>query len=437
MLGRAGSPIKLEQHNVRCLTLDTAMQGFIAAGINVFVAVFLVRLGAPNDLIGFLAAAPALGAIFLSLPAGALLEGRRDLVRIVNLSRLGLRGTYLLIALVPFVVGGPAEIWAIVALWTLTSVPAAVANLAWTTVVARIVPPLLRPRVNGNRWALLSVVTAVAGMGFGWLLDRVPQPWNFQTVFVASFVAGLVSIYLFGLIRLPGDPSERATVRSPSLPPIPSPSQLIDGARRYPRFTRFLLAGSVYRVGLNLPVALYPIYAVREVHASNTIIGLQATAGNLALVASYLLWGRLATNSGASGCPAGRHGGPELVPTCDGAGPRGDLADSGDPPLGNLRLGHRRLIFRGLAPHLPGRAAPNVRGDQLDAGQRGHFPRADRRHRAGECDRHPPRLGGRGRAQPARQRPVLRVGGSQGGGSVLRTPRARAPARSIPVKPRI
>jgi len=298
MLGRAGSPIKLEQHNVRCLTLDTAMQGFIAAGINVFVAVFLVRLGAPNDLIGFLAAAPALGAIFLSLPAGALLEGRHDLVRIVNLSRLGVRGTYLLIALVPFVIGGPAEIWAIVALWTLTSLPASVANLAWTTVVARIVPPLLRPRVNGNRWALLSVVTAVAGMGFGWLLDQVPEPWNFQTVFVASFVAGLVSIYLFSLIRLPGDPSEGATVRSPSLPPIPALSELIHGARRYPRFTRFLLAGSVYRVGLNLPVALYPIYAVREVHASNTIIGLQATAGNLALVASYLLWGRLATARG-------------------------------------------------------------------------------------------------------------------------------------------
>ena len=151
VLGRGSGPMKLEQHNVRCLTLDTAVQGVIAAGINVFVAVFLVRLGAPNALVGFLAAAPALGAIFLSLPAGALLEGRRDLVRIVNLSRLGVRGAYLLIALVPFVVGGSAEIWAIVALWTLTSVPASVANLAWTTVVARIVPPLLRPRVKSTR----------------------------------------------------------------------------------------------------------------------------------------------------------------------------------------------------------------------------------------------------------------------------------------------
>ncbi|MGH2460686.1 MAG: MFS transporter, partial [Chloroflexota bacterium] len=66
----------------------------------------------------------------------------------------------------------------------------------------------------------------------------------------------------------------------------------------YPDFARFVVASFVYRIGLNLPVALYSIYAVRDAHASNTIIGLQSTAGNLALVGSYLLWGRLAARRG-------------------------------------------------------------------------------------------------------------------------------------------
>jgi MFS family permease len=291
-------PSALEQHNVRSLTLDTATQGIIAAGINVFIAVFLVRLGAPNTIVGFIASAPALGAIFLSIPAGTFLEGRRDLVRVVNLNRLVIRAAYLAIAIVPLVLSGDAEIWAIVVLWTLTSIPAAVANPAWTAVVARIIPPRRRPRVNGNRWAILSVVTAAGGAAFGWLLDVVPSPLNFQLVFVASFVAGLVSIYFFGQIRLPDDAPDPGPTRLPPRPAPLRPGDLVAAWRRYPSFSRFMLTSFVYRIGLNLPVALYSIYAVREAHASNTIIGLQSTAGNLALVGSYLLWGRLAARRG-------------------------------------------------------------------------------------------------------------------------------------------
>jgi MFS family permease len=287
------SRLQLEERNVRYLTLDTATQGVIAAGINAFVAVFLVRLGAPNAVVGFLASAPALGAIFLSVPAGARLEGRRDLVRIVNVSRLFIRVAYVLIALVPLIFLGSNAIWPIVVLWTLTSIPASVANPAWTAVVAQIVPPNRRPRVNGNRWALLSIVTAVAGAAFGHLLDVFPQPDNFQIVFVASFLAGLVSIYFFGQIRMSSGGSGAAPASRPMLPSL-SVVDLVRLSRGYPQFARFLVTSFVYRIGLNLPVALYSIYWVREAQASNTIIGLQSTAANLALVVSYLAWGRLA-----------------------------------------------------------------------------------------------------------------------------------------------
>lgn len=120
----------------------------IQAGINVFVAVFLVRLGAPNAIVGFLTAAPALGAIFLSIPAATWLEGRSDLVRIVNLSRVPIRLSYLAIAAVPLLFPGARGIWPIVVLWTLTSIPAAVANVAWTTVVARIIAPSSPPETR-------------------------------------------------------------------------------------------------------------------------------------------------------------------------------------------------------------------------------------------------------------------------------------------------
>jgi MFS family permease len=283
---------------VRFLTLDTATVGVVQAGIVAFISVFLVRLGAPNAVVGFLAAAPALGSIFLSVPAATRLEGRRDLVRIVCISRAVMRLPLLLIAIVPFFLTGDAEIWTIVALWTFTSIPAAVVNQAWTGVVAAIVPPSRRPRVNGNRWALLSVVTAVAGAAFGRSLDLVPAPLNFQFVFLVSFVAGWATIHLFAQIRLPDEAKASPSALPAARRSSPRLGEYLTIVRDYPPFARFILTAFVYRIGLNLPVALFSIYWVREAQASNTIIGVQNTAANLALVASYLLWGQTAARRG-------------------------------------------------------------------------------------------------------------------------------------------
>jgi MFS family permease len=301
MIQTARPPISrsaLEARNIRYLTYDTATVGIVQAGITAFVAVFLVRLGAPNTVIGLLAAVLSIGAIFLSMPAATRLEGRRDLVRIVCIGRVFMRLPILAIAAVPFFLTGPVEIWAIVALWTLTSIPAAVVNPAWTGVVAAIVPPQKRPRVNGNRWALLSVVTAIAGAAFGRSLDLVREPLNFQIVFFISFLAAWATIHIFAQLRLPEVSANAGKSTFVGKPLSYSLGDYVRIVREYPPFMRFVLTAFVYRIGLNLPVALFSIYWVREAHASNTTIGIQNTAANLALVASYVLWGRLAARRG-------------------------------------------------------------------------------------------------------------------------------------------
>jgi MFS family permease len=287
----------LEARNVRFLTYDTATFGIVQAGIVSFVAVFLVRLGAPNAVVGFLAAAPALGAIFLSVPAGVRLQGRSDLVRVVTIGRVFLRLPLLAIAIVPFFLTGDAAIWAVVALWTLTSIPAAIVNQAWTGVVAAIIPPKHRARVNGNRWAMYSVVTAIAGAAFGKSLDLIHDPLNFQIVFLISFLAGWATIHLFAQLRMPDSAPDDVPLK-PARPVPPKLSEYVGLVREYPPFMRFILTAFVYRIGLNLPVALFSIYWVREAHASNTMIGIQNTAANLMLILSYLVWGRLAARRG-------------------------------------------------------------------------------------------------------------------------------------------
>jgi MFS family permease len=297
MMQTLDNPRRLEARNIRILSYDTATFGIIQAGIVSFIAVFLVRLGAPNAVVGFLASAPALGAIFLSIPAARLLEGRTDLVRIVVIGRIFMRLPLLAIAAAPFFLTGDALVWTIVGLWTLTSIPAAIVNQAWTGVVAAIIPASRRAQVNGNRWAFFSIVTAVAGAAFGRSLDLIANPLNFQFVFLVSFLAGWATIHMFAMLRMPEAPGDKAL--TPAIRPAPPRlTEYVQIVRAYPPFMRFILTAFVYRIGLNLPVALFSIYWVREVHASNTAIGVQNTAANLMLVVSYLFWGRLAVRRG-------------------------------------------------------------------------------------------------------------------------------------------
>lgn len=282
-----------EQANIRVLTIDTALFGIVEAGIGSFLAVFLVRLEAPNILVGLVASLPSVGAVLLSVPASRWVSRWPNLVRTVVRWRLLMRSSYLAIAVVPLFLEGPLAYFLIILFWGLSSIPAAIVNLAWTEVVARIIPAERRPMVNGVRWALFSVVTAAAGALFGVMLDWLPFPGNYQVVFAISFLAGLATCYTFSRIRLVVD--ERVSAPTSSRLGL---LDLIEQVRAEPAFARFLISTFIYRIGLNLPVPLFSIYWVTVMHASDTLIGLRTSVAYAALIVSYLFWGWLAARHG-------------------------------------------------------------------------------------------------------------------------------------------
>jgi MFS family permease len=287
------------RRNIRYLYLDMGWQGIILAGITTFLSVFLVRLGASPFLVGLLTSVPALVTIVLSVVFAPFLEGRRDLVRVVTLTRLGSRLCYLLIALVPFALTGDLvwlAPWVIVAIWGLSAVFSSATNPAFTAVLAEVVPPRQRPAVNGGRWAVVSLVTAITAALFGRLLDAVRFPLNFQFLFVLSFLAGLASIYYFDRIEVP--PGAQLPVRLGAATPLRYFARLARDSAGQPAFASYVLTTFVYRLGLNLPLALFPLYWVDEVHASNSWIGFSTTATYGTLVVGYFLWGRAAQRHG-------------------------------------------------------------------------------------------------------------------------------------------
>ncbi len=287
--------LSVVNRNIVHFTIDTALQGLMMGGIFGFISVFAVRLGASNLMVSLLTSLPALLMAVSSIPAGRIVEQQRDLVRYTNRVRVSHRASFLLIAILPFLVDkGLVEI--IVLVWAIKSIPATLLESSWMAVVAEVIPAERRARVNGMRWAILSVVTAISTAAFGYVLDRLPFPLNYQIVFFVSFVGGMAGIYFFGKLRIPENvPPER---------PESEQIALRQRARTYlhtmnvPAFVKYEIAATVLRFGVNLPAALYTIYWIRNLGASDLWIGWQATVGKLALIVGYIVWGRLISRKG-------------------------------------------------------------------------------------------------------------------------------------------
>jgi MFS family permease len=287
--------LSLEDRNILFFTLDTAVQGLMMGGIFSFISVFVVRLGASKLMTSLITSLPAIVLAVCSLPAGQFVQRQRNLVRLTNLIRIFHRGSFLLVALLPFFVDkGLIEI--IVVVWAVKSVASALLEASWMTVVAEVIPPARRPSVNGMRWTILSVVTAGAVAVFGYILDRMPFPLSYQVVFLASFVGGVSGMFFYGQMQIPDNtpPEGDAAKRMP----------LVQRLRAYlrtlnePDFLRYEVTTTVLRIGLNLPAALYTIYWIRHLDASDLWIGWQATAGKLAPIVGYSVWGRIVSRKG-------------------------------------------------------------------------------------------------------------------------------------------
>lgn len=293
----APARLPFEDRNIAYFTIDTALQGLMMGGVFSFISVFLVRLGASKIQTSLLTSLPAIVMMATSIPAGQFVQRQRDLVRFTNVVRIFHRGSVLLVALLPFLIY-EALVPVIIVLWTLKAITNALLEASWMSTVAELIPPHRRARVNGMRWAILSIVMAGSTAGFGYLLDRLPFPLGYQVVFLASFIGGAAGMIFWGKLQIPDNVPDAA--KAPAL----QGEGMIKKLRAYwrnlrvPSFLRYELATSVMRMGLNMPAALYSIFWIRELGASDLRIGWLTTTNRLATIVGYFVWGRIVTRRG-------------------------------------------------------------------------------------------------------------------------------------------
>jgi MFS family permease len=294
MRGWRKPPATVEDRNVRNLVAQTAFAGVIQGGITAFLPVMLARMGASALTVSLLNSSLALTSIAMAIPSGPIVERQRRLVGWSARYYLMVRALYAAIALAAFLPVGLAPAVCVL-LWGATGVPAAIANNAWYGVLAGALSPRRRPVVNGARWALLGLVSALCVALFGRTLDLLPFPLGYQLCFLVSAVAGVFGIYYYSRLEIPD--------REPQ-PPRPAHglgeqvASILGPLREGGEFLHYTIGTSILRIGLHLPIGLYSLFWVNELQASDTWIGLRSTVGNVALTVGYYAWGRLAARLG-------------------------------------------------------------------------------------------------------------------------------------------
>ena len=288
------------------LTLDIAWFGVLNGSAIAFAAVYAARLGASALQIGLLSAGPALITLALALPSGRWLQ-KRPIRQGVFRSSIFHRGFYLFWIFLPLAFTAQNQVWVLVALVALMSIPGTAMNVGFNGLFAAVVPPEWRAQVAGTRNAAFALTSIIVTLLCGWILARAPFPLGYQIVFAIGFISALMSSLHLWYIRPPQEavaPSRfRRRVRDWAQPGLvqvwhslrtsvgqrllmqqtPKPRSSINVVIKDRRFRLVLLLIFLIHLTLILANPLFPIYLVTEANFSDQEIALGTSVFYLAL----------------------------------------------------------------------------------------------------------------------------------------------------------
>ncbi|HNT77371.1 MAG TPA: MFS transporter [Anaerolineae bacterium] len=285
------------ERNIWYLYVEVLWAAILSAAA-AFNATFAVRLGASNQMIGWLSSVPALLAVFLYIPAARFLERRARRTPWIWGSLFLARVGYGLIVMLPWVIPaqyqGAALVWLLIAI----SVPSTFFATGFNPLLADVIPERDRARVFANRNIINGMVVATLTFLAGRWLDRAAQidwatfPRNFQILYVIGFLGAATSSWYLLKIKVPDskviapEPQEHGA--------HPRPAQIIANARRFVAdnrgFVRITANTLAFGFGDWLLAPVYTIFFLRHLGASDGWVGLNSTLANVGVIVGYTLW---------------------------------------------------------------------------------------------------------------------------------------------------
>ena len=297
--------------NFRHLFFDIGWFGILSGSSISFLSIYATRLGASAFQIGLLGAVPAVMSLALAIPASQFLQ-RAPIDKAVFWTSVLYRLGYLLWIPLPWLMNDNQQIWGLVGITLLMSIPGTALAVGFNALFAEAVPPNWRAYVAGTRNVMLSITYVLTSLAAGWLLDHVVFPTGYQIVFTLGFIGAAMSSYHLyqihpilplgtprtaspigdrarpGFGRMLGD-SHRPSIGLRLLARSTWKKLLRVDILRSP-FSQTLLVLLAFHLGQYLALPIFPVYFVRGLHLNDQQIGIgQAVFYSTVLIGSMQL----------------------------------------------------------------------------------------------------------------------------------------------------
>jgi MFS family permease len=295
------------ERNIQLLYFDVFFAAIFMA-VMAFNATFVLRLGASNQMIGWLSSIPSLFAMLMMIPAARFLERKLHQAPWINWSLFIGRLMFLGVALVPWLTDHlQAEI--IIWILILRSIPMNFFSAGFSPMLANVIPARDRARILGNRSIINSAVVALSTFLFGkWLdagtaLSWATFPFNYQVMYLLGAVAAVLSAYFVSRIKIPSSKvikrQQKTKVGKISKRTFKTfKSNLSVMFRDNQKFVRMVINTLVFNLGAWFVMSLYTIFFIKELHASDGWVGLNTTLANIGVILGNIIWRRIISKVG-------------------------------------------------------------------------------------------------------------------------------------------
>ncbi len=279
-------PATVNKENVINVQADAIGIG-LASGANPFLPIFLTRLSATPFQISLLTSMPAITGLLLTIPIGNFLQSRKQIIPWYSTSRLITVLCFALTGLAPFFLAKNQLIYAILAIWAIATIPQTLVSIGFSVLMNAVAGPTSRFELMTRRWSILGFTTSITVILVGQLLEHLGFPFNYQLVFILLSSGGVISYIFSNRIKLPDAVTRMAVENQNFRQKIREYARLVRGEKA---FIAFNIRQFIFLTGTALAAPIFPLYFVRQVHASDAWISIISTAQTAIVILGYFFW---------------------------------------------------------------------------------------------------------------------------------------------------
>lgn len=266
----------VERANYHHLIMEVSWFGLALAATSRFLSVFAIRLGATPAEIGWITALPFIVLLFSTTLSTRWRSYFPDSIKAIFWPSLGFRFVFLFPALTPLFPPSMQAPWLIVSA-ALAALPQGISSTIFVSMLREAVPEERLTSLISRRNVGMNIALAIAALGFGFWLELAPFPMNYQVMFLAAFVLGLISHLQLLRIKVKPMPVTCTRVQSTAKP------------LQSPLFQKVVFIGVIIHIGFFAVLPVTPLHLVESLGAAEGFMALFGLAeiGSAAIIALF------------------------------------------------------------------------------------------------------------------------------------------------------